>query len=98
MIGILVGFAVAGLIIALVFALCRANWHIERMDELYRIACDEARHWHDRYDVLVAQTADERIKAQNIMSLKAKADYYADKEREARTFALHELDRAEGHG
>lgn len=97
MIPVICGFAVASVILLLTFALCRALWQVENEREMYRIACDEAKYWHEKHDALDAA----RVQTREIplSSILAKSNYHAERDRERRTVtSTNELERSEGIG
>lgn len=99
MIGILVGVAIALVIAALAVALYKSRYDAWYNLELYRIACDEATYQKNRFDVLVKQTAEERIKHGTMSNLKARANYYQERDRERKTVGgMNELEREAGCG
>lgn len=99
MIGILVGVAIALVIAALAITLLVVARDRDKNWELYEIACDDSREWKERYRILVEQTAEERIKHGTMSNLKARANYYAERDRERKTVGgMNELEREAGCG
>jgi len=97
MIPVICGFAVASVILLLTFALCRALWQVENERELYKIACDEAKYWHEKYDALDAGRSQAREIP--LSSILAKSNYHAERDRERRTVtSSNEIERGEGVG
>jgi len=97
MIGIVCGFVVASVILLLTFALISAHWMLERANELYKIACDEAKYWHEKYDALDAVRSQAREIP--LSSILAKSNYHAERDRERKSIGgMNEFERKAGCG